>query len=122
MSTGINKLIVQLLGVAAALITAVQMPGSEWGLPLGTAISGVAAALAVYLTENTVNVPLGKFYGSLLMAGGVALSALLAESDVRTTLTTLVAAVLSSLVVLLVPNQTRPPVTPLVADPVIPAQ
>lgn len=110
-----NKTIVQCIGVVIAFITAVQMPGTEWGLPLGTAVSGIAAALAVYFTENTVNAPAGKAYASVITALGVALSGFIAGSDFRTVGATLAVALLGALSVYLVPN--AQPATPLVVEP-----
>ena len=110
-----NKTIVQCIGVVIAFITAVQMPGSEWGLPLGTAISGIAAAIAVYFTENTVNAPAGKAWASVITAVGVALSGFIAGSDFRTVGATLSMALLGALSVYLVKN--AEPATPLVVEP-----
>jgi hypothetical protein len=110
-----NKLLVQVIAVVVAFVTSIQMQGAEWGLPLGTAISGVAAALAVWWTENTVAVPLGKFYAAITTSFGVALSAVIAQSEWRTALATFIVSVLGAFAVLITPN--AQPATPLTVDP-----
>jgi hypothetical protein len=110
-----SKLIVACLAVIASFVTTTQVDDSQLGLQVGTAISGILAAIGVWYSENTVNAPASKFIAGTLGALGVLVTALLVEADVRATLSTFFVALTGYVIVYLTP--TALPASPLTVEP-----